>query len=35
MIMMTMMILDSLQEKDVVQDDNDDVGCCGSAEMFP
>ncbi len=35
MIMMTMMMLDVLQEEDVVHDHKHDVRCCGSDKMIP
>ncbi len=34
MIMMTILMLDVLQEEDVVQDDKNDVRCSGIAKMF-
>ncbi len=35
MIMITMMILDVLQEYALVNKGKHDVRCCGSAKMFP
>ncbi len=34
MIMMTMMMLDVLQDWEIVHDDKDYARCCGSAEKF-